>query len=241
MAKLSRDQIAQELKVVKMTYISGDYKNLDSLLNCECENGHSYLLSVRKARKGFECPSCKELESALASELTFDLLEKKKGRRILGLDQSSTICGYCVVENGKIITSGIHQEKNADIIHRIMKHKQWMKGVIDIWEIDQVVFEEIYMGSNAKVSLSLGQVLGALQIAAYEQIGIKPLVVSPGSWRSFCGITGKARKQQKENTQIYIKKKFNITASFDCADAICIALYGDYVDKFENEKEIKFE
>lgn len=238
MAKLTKEQIATELSQVGMVYVSGDYKNLDSLLNCECEHGHSYLLSIKKARKGFECPSCKELEIALSDERSTDLLAKKKGKRILGLDQSSTICGYCVIENNKLLTYGVHEEKNPDIIHRIMKHKQWMKGVVDIWEIDQVIFEEVYMSNNAKTALSLGQVLGALQIAAYEQLGTKPLVVSPASWRSHCGIKGKARAQQKENTQKYIKNKFDIVASFDCADAICIAIYGNYLSQFE--EEIKF-
>ena len=241
MAKLSKEQIAEELSKIGMVYVSGDYKNLDSLLSCECENGHSYLLSIKKARKGFQCPSCLELEKALTDEHHMDILQSKKGRRILGLDQSSTICGYCVIENNKLVTYGVHEEKNSDIIHRIMKHKQWMKSVIDVWEIDQVVFEEIYMSNNAKTALMLGQTLGALQIAAYEQLGIKPLVASPASWRSHCGIKGKGRQAQKENTQKYIKKEFGIMASFDCADAICIAIYGNYLDGFGEDKEVKFD
>ena len=235
MPRLTTEQIKKELEQVGMYYVEGEYKNLDSLLKCECEYGHTYMLSVRKARKGFSCPSCLELEKALEQEKDMDILETKKFPRILGLDQSTTICGYCVIENGKILTYGTHEEKNDDIIHRIMKHKQWMQSIIDIWEIDQVVLEEIYMSRNAKTALMLGQVLGALQIAAYEQLGNKPLIVSPGTWRSHCNIKGRKRREQKENTQNFIKEKFNITASFDCADAICIAVYGNYLFSFEKE------
>jgi len=235
MARLSDKQIKQELAKVGMRHIDGDYKNLDSLLMCECEHGHTYLLSVRKARKGFACPTCLELENALEEEHNLDVLERKRGKRILGLDQSTTICGYCVIENDKILTYGVHEEKNDDIVHRIMKHKQWMKGIIDIWEIDYVILEEVYMSRNAKTALMLGQVLGALQIAAYEQLGNKPMIVSPATWRSYCNIKGRSRQQQKENAQQFIKEKFDITVSFDCADAICIALYGNYLMAFEEE------
>ena len=133
MARLSQEKIDKELAKVGMRHVGKEYKNLDSLLECECEHGHTYMLSVRKARKGFECPTCIELETALEAEHGVTPLDKKMGDRILGLDQSSTICGYCVLENGKLIAYGVHEEKNDDIIHRIMKHKQWMKSVIDIW------------------------------------------------------------------------------------------------------------
>lgn len=235
MAKLNASQIAEELSKVGMTYISGTYKNLDSLLNCECEHGHEYMLSIKKARKGFECPSCIELENALENEKTHDILKAKRKKRILGLDQSSTIIGYAVIEGDELITFGVHEETNSDIIHRAMKHKQWLKGILGLWEIDEVVFEDIYMGNNTKTAISLAQVLGALQIAVYEQLGNKPIVVPAVTWKSHCNIKGKNRQTQKENTQKFIKQKFNINASFDCADAICIALYGHYIHSFGNE------
>ena len=98
-----------------------------------------------------------------------------------------------------------------------------------------MILEDVYMSKNAKTAIMLGQTLGALQIAAYEQLGTKPMVVGAGTWRNFCGIKGRKRLARKENTQQYIKKTFDIVASFDCADAICIALYGYHEFKFKSE------
>lgn len=239
MAKLNKEQIAAELAQANLTYLHGEYKNLDSLLTCHCENDHEILVSIKKVRKGFECMTCKELASAIEDEHKFDALQSKKSKRILGLDQSSTIIGYAVVEDNRLITYGIHEEKNSDITHRLMKHKQWLKSILDVWDIDEVVLEDVYGGQNIKTTIALAEVLGVLKIAAYEQLGNKPTIVPAVTWKSFCGVKGKARQAQKENTQKYIKDKFGIIASFDCADAICIATYGNYLLSFE--KEIRFD
>lgn len=238
MAKLSDEKISEELSKIGFKYIKGIYKNLDTILTVECGNGHECLLSIRKARKGFECPTCKELEHALENEKEFDVLEKKKFPRILGIDGATKITGYAIVENKKLLTSGIKEEKNECPIHRIAKMKQWLRSMIEVYEIDYVVIEDVYVSVNKQTAILLAKLLGVLENTAYEQLGNKPLVVSASSWKSYCGVKGKNRFAQKEAAQNFVKKNFGLVASQDRVDAICIAWYGTYLTRFG--EEVKF-
>lgn len=239
MAKLSKEQINDELSKINFKYVLGNYKNLDTLLTVECENGHQSLLSIKKARKGFECPTCKELENALQNEKEFDILAKKEGKRILGIDGATITTGYAIIENNKLLTSGIKEEKNECPIHRIAKMRQWLRSMIEVYEIDYVIIEDVYISINKQTAILLAKLLGVLENTAYEQLGNKPLVVSAASWKSYCGVKGKNRASQKESAQNFVKEKFKITASQDRVDAVCLAWYGNYLTRFD--EEIRFD
>lgn len=236
MAKLTQEQLEQELKNAGFEYVKGQYKNLDTILTVKClEAGHESLLSIKKARKKPDCPTCKELVFALEDEREFDVLDKKKGVRILGIDGATQTTGWAILENGNLIASGIKEEKNPCPIHRIAKMRQWLRSMIETYEIDEIGIEDVYISINKKTAILLAKLLGVLENTAYEQLGNKPVVMSASSWKSFCKIKGKNRQAQKESAQKFVKDKFGVVASSDKCDAICIALYTAHETRFEEE------
>ena len=60
--------------------------------------------------------------------------------------------------------------------------------------------------------------------ACYEQ-KIDYVICSPSTWRSHCGVKGRARRDKKRSMQIKVKDWFDITVSDDIADAIGIGKY----------------
>ena len=55
----------------------------------------------------------------------------------------------------------------------------------------------------------------------YEQ-ELLYFIIEPSKWKSTCGVKGKKRVDQKANAQNFVKEQFDIDASEDEADAICI-------------------
>jgi len=50
-------------------------------------------------------------------------------------------------------------------------------------------------------------------------------------WKSALGIKGKNRQEQKKNAQDYVATTYNIKATQDESDAICIGNYWLYLNK----------
>ena len=60
MARITLDQINEELKEFRWKCTSTEYKNLESELRFECEEGHEVYASWKKKRTKRECPICKQ-------------------------------------------------------------------------------------------------------------------------------------------------------------------------------------
>lgn len=63
-------------------------------------------------------------------------------------------------------------------------------------------------------------------------IGFK--IIEPSAWKSFCKIKGRKREEQKKNTQVFVKGKYNIEVSEDEADAIGIGTWA--ISKIKKER-----
>lgn len=240
MAKLSKEKITEILSKCDLTWVGNDYKNLDSLLLVECEAGHESLVSVKKARKGYNCPTCAEMAEAIEGETDFDVLGKKKGKRILGIDGATKTTGWAIIEDNILLTSGIKEEKNECPIHRIAKMRQWLVSMIEVYDIDVVVIEDVYVSFNKQTAIMLAKLLGVLENASYITLGVKPIVMAAATWKSHCGIKGGSRFQQKKNAQKFVKEKYGVVASQDRADAICIANAGAHMAKLGDDQMIQF-
>ena len=60
MAKITLDQIKEEIAVDNWKVLSLEYKNLDTEMTFECENGHQVFAPWKRIRIRRECPRCKE-------------------------------------------------------------------------------------------------------------------------------------------------------------------------------------
>ena len=78
--------------------------------------------------------------------------------------------------------------------------------------------------NNVQTFKVLAEVFGVI----YElviSLGLPYQVVFSGTWKSTCGIKGKARDEQKKNAQKYVNDTFHIKATQDESDAICIGIH----------------
>lgn len=96
--------------------------------------------------------------------------------------------------------------------------------IIGITKPDFVVLENIQFQRNIATFKSLAQLQGCIMYHL-NNLNIGYVFVEPSAWKSFCGIKGRKREEQKKNTIIYVKNKYNINVSEDIADAIGIGTW----------------
>ena len=84
MPRITIESINEELKEFGWSCVSETYKNLESELRFECDEGHTVYASWKKIRTRRECPICKQ---NAFKKLVDSVKPKPKGeKRILALD-----------------------------------------------------------------------------------------------------------------------------------------------------------
>ena len=147
---------------------------------------------------------------------------------LLALDQSSHITGYAVFQNSKLIKYGKFSIDDSDIGVRLVKIRNIIKDLIDQYQINEVVMEDIQLQSNIMNNVQTFKILAEVFGVIYElltELNIENSAVLASTWKSTLGIKGKTRAEQKRNAQIYIQNNYNIKPTQDECDAICIGLH----------------
>jgi Holliday junction resolvasome RuvABC endonuclease subunit len=236
MARLTQEQIHEIAKESGFKFISGEYKNLKTVLMFECKNGHAVPFTVEKLRKKPKCPVCEQFSQKDKAETDMGNITVKKGHRVLAMDNATKTSGWAILENGKPIESGVFEaDRSKEPIERIIEVSHWLSGMIYAWEIDTLGLENVQYGGNAQTLILLSKLLGVLEVTGYEILQKSPIVVSVNTWRSYCGIKGANRIKKKESAQDYVREKFGIVASQDRAEAICLGVYVASQCKFDTE------
>jgi len=63
-------------------------------------------------------------------------------------------------------------------------------------------------------------------IGLFQEMNKPYNVVPPTRWKAFCEIQGRKRKEQKENTLLFVQEKFNLkNITNDVADAVSLGWY----------------
>ena len=140
----------------------------------------------------------------------------------LSLDQSTSVTGYSIFVNGDLLYYGqFKPSPKKEIFEKINDTANMIQSLIDIFNPNFIVAEDVQLQVNAKVLILLSKLLGIIEYLAHRN-NIKFFIVHPKTWKSVCGIKGRKRKEQKENTKIFIKETFGIDVPEDIADAISI-------------------
>lgn len=235
MAKLSMEQVKEELQSLGYQYVSGTYQNLKSVIVVKCKENHEVTTTLHDLRKKRPCPVCSQFEITKEEEKMLEQLPKKKGFRVLALDNATKITGYSIFENGKLLHYGIKEiDSSTPQKLRIAYMKQWFVSMLTVWDIDSVGLENVQYQGNAQTLITLSKLLGALEVASLEY-NIEPYVVSSQTWKSFCKVKGRNRYQDKEKAQNHVKVKYGIIVSQDAADAICLGEYVAAQERFGQE------
>ena len=149
-------------------------------------------------------------------------------RKLLALDQSSRITGWAVFDGDKLVAHGKISVDDPDIGERLYKIKTQVMELIDKYEITEIVFEDIQLQTNVVQNVRTFKVLAEVFGVLYEtftELEIPNEAVLASSWKSTLGIRGADRATQKRNATEYVANTYNIKATQDECDAICIGTH----------------
>lgn len=221
--------VKEDVENEKWSLVSTTYKNLKTNLDLICPKGHQVQIPYDKWRKQKTCPEC---ERILAEK---DIRNKLPARtdpntfRILALDAATSVTGYSIYEDGKLIAYGTHSVSSFDSIERINLVKHWLMEVCKIVDPDAIGIEQIQyqQKAGAKTFQTLANLQGVLMDFCFEhRERIQYGLISSSAWRSFLGINhGLDRAATKQKTQQYVNSILGINSTQDEADAICIGKY----------------
>lgn len=215
--------IKKEVEESGWTLVSTTYSNLKTEMEFLCPEGHQILQSLEKWRRKKKCPICENNPLKHTSAI----LVKKKGFRILALDQASITSGWSLFEDGNLIQYGNWTSNGKHHTERVSLTKCWVASLIETTCPDFICLEDIqlqrnFKGEEAVVTYKkLAALQGVLSNYIYEK-KIPFEVIPSSTWRAAAEIKGKTRSDKKRNAQLKIKKLYDISVTQDEADAILI-------------------
>ncbi len=147
--------------------------------------------------------------------------------RILGIDPGSTATGYGVVDysRGRLthVTHGVIRTHRSDsLAARLARIHSYVLEVAQKNTPDSSVVEKVFLASNPRSALVLGQARGAA-LAALATHGLEVHEVSAREVKKAVAGTGAAQKKQ---VQSMVVRLLNLDSSppTDAADALAIAI-----------------
>lgn len=150
---------------------------------------------------------------------------------LLALDQSSITTGYAIFKDNIPIAVNHFTIKGNDLGSRLEQIRNKIIELINQYEIDEVIFEDIQLqekdnnkDSNIKTFKTLAEVVGVIQELLTE-LKIKYTIVPPIVWKSSFKMAGKGRLKEKKLAQEYVLNTYGIECTEDEADATCIGAY----------------
>lgn len=237
MARITLDTINEELAPTGWKCVSGEYKNLESELQFQCDEGHEVYAPWKKIRTKRECPICKNNKF---KKLVESVKPKIRGeKRILALDQATHTTGWSIFDGNKLVRYGTFNTEIKDETARINAIKNWMLSMISNWDPDCVAIEGIQFqeeSSGQKMSVTVFQGLARLQgvlMEACYALKVDFVICPTNTWRNHCGVKGRYRADKKRSMQLIAKKWYDISLTDDEADAIGIGRYAADLNKIE--------
>lgn len=232
MGKITLEDILLECQKRNWKCLDKEYKNLKTEMHFICKEGHSITSSWEKIRKDFKCPICaNHIQKKI---LKTAIIPKTGVHRVLALDQSSQKTGYALYDGETLIKYGIFETTKNSPYERMKDFCDWLDSAIAMWQPDEVGIEETLYNAkfeedndgiaNHDVFRLLTQFMGAAMITILRTKS-KLSIVKISSWRKHCGVKGKTRIDKKRSAQYLVEQWFDIKASDDECDAICIGKF----------------
>ena len=230
MAKITLDQIKQEVETDGWKVLSLDYSNLDTEMTFECPEGHQVFAPWKRLRTKRECPICKQNTFQQSDKI----IPKPKGvNRILALDQATKVTGYSIFDDDKLIKYGTFTTSSDDEIARCAAIKNWFVSMLQNWRpsfvgIEGIQYQAKVFDGETVGSVTLFQTLahlqGVLLVTCYEY-NVPCTVCPTNTWRNTCGVKGRVRADKKKSMQMIVKNWYGINVSDDESDAIGIGYH----------------
>lgn len=219
-----------EVSTLGWSLLEKEYKNLDTIMNFQCPEGHIIQLTLRQWRKNPQCSICDH-----SSQVP---LKRKTLKRIIALDNATHITGWAIFDDIKLVSYGKYTVKSEETSDRILEMGDWLVNLLQQWEPDTIVLEDIQQQSNVSTFKVLAKLQGVLEYISKKN-NADYYIIPPATWKSNAGVKGKSRADQKKSAQLIVQKLYNIQATQDECDAILLGKYG--IDKIKNDRMVNFE
>lgn len=116
--------------------------------------------------------------------------------RTLALDQASRITGWAIFDDGELYNYGKFTATQTDVGDRLHFIRKEVLGLIDKFDIEEVVFEDIQLQNNVVNNVAtfkaLAEVFGVLH-ELFVDLKMPRTAVLSTVWKSSLGIKGKDR------------------------------------------------
>lgn len=165
--------------------------------------------------------------------------------RLIAFDQALNTTGYSIFEDGALIKfDKFTTSEGVSTAEKLKEFREFVLILIEQEKPDMIALEEIQLqqipGSSAHGNVETFKKLAYVQAILLELIAEKELkfeIVASSSWKSTCGVKGRARAEQKRNAQAFVLQEYGVKAIQDICDSICI---GRHVTEL-GDKEINWE
>lgn len=115
----------------------------------------------------------------------------------------------------------LNADQELPIFARMNEMRLHIGDLVEKVRPDIVVFEQVQYQQNQKVYSQLSQLQGFIMSILFQK-DIPFYIVEPVVWKSFAGVKGRKRAEQKESTIALAKLIYKVAVSEDAADAIFI-------------------
>ena len=196
-----------------------DYKNIDSILNVTCENGHRQTKTVQDFQKNdWECIECIKIKESKVNPKTGYLL---------ALDAATNTTGWAVLnKNGQLVESGYFvADKKLPLMKRINQLLDEIDRLIKEYKIKVIGIEDLQLEYNTIVFKTLAELRGVLLYHLEYLKDMKVISAGADTWRSYSHIRGRNREEKKENTMLRAQIIYEREFEEDEADAIFLGKY----------------
>lgn len=139
----------------------------------------------------------------------------------MSLDLSTTDTGYAIFDDNQLITYGSISFNVKDVYKRIILTVEDIQEKIAGMDIDHIVFEDSFAGTNKRVVVILNRLAGGV-IWVADRLGVSFSTYPPKIIKKFITGNGNANKQMMIDA---INHRFKTEIKNDnIADAIAIGL-----------------
>ena len=115
----------------------------------------------------------------------------------LALDQATRITGYAIFHDDKLVKVDQFELTDVGIGTRLKKYKKKILQLIEEYNVNQVLFEEIQLQQNVDTFKKLAMLYG-ITMLLLEEKEIKYDIVSSNTWKSKCKIKKTVRETEKQ-------------------------------------------
>jgi Holliday junction resolvasome RuvABC endonuclease subunit len=150
----------------------------------------------------------------------------EKMSRVLSMDQSTRVSGYCLFEDDKYVCSGVVDMSKIELEtpERSFEMAKALWKIIKKYQPDYLILEETSQQSNAQVLIVLSRLQGMI-IGYAEAHGVNVHIILPTQWRKMLGFSQGSkvkRAELKKQSADYVKEKYGFDLSEDENEAIAI-------------------